>query len=166
MTRYLGPTYHGHPYLDGRTIFLDGHPLDVRRASPRDEDLQRHDPPWTKQSHPYNYDPFTIWGTPGPSAECNGTNYTDRLSQGDHAKYERLAKKHYRSGSDAYERPFDSHDCKGHLIERFLRDWHGDPELKLLRVVEYCHPYTGYQMWRLDYASPKEAKDAEKEAKK
>ncbi len=152
--KHRGPTYYGHPYLDGRTMFLDGHPLDVIERPRGDEDLgPRHDPPWTKQSHPYSYDPFTIWGEPRPSKECNGSDYTDRLDQWDSAKYARLARKHYSSDTNSYERPFDSHNCKGHLIERFLRDWYDDPKLKLLRVVEYCHPYTGYQTWRLDYAS-------------
>ena len=122
-----------------------------------DQDLTRHDPPWTKQSHPYCYDPFTIWGAPRPNKACNDTVYTDRLDQWDSAKYARLARKHYQSGESCYERPFDSHHCKGHLIERFLRDWFDDFELKLLRVVEYCSPATGYQTWRLDYTSTKDA---------
>lgn len=119
-----------------------------------DDDLMRHDPPWSKQSHPYCYDPFTIWGAPRPNKACNGTVYTDRLDQWDHAKYEQLASKHYRSG---YERPFDSYRCKGHLIEAFLRDWFDDPELKLLRVIEYCDASSGYPTWRLDYTSKKAA---------
>src|SRR5262249_1554438 len=121
-----------------------------------DADLGRHDPPWTRQSHPYCYDPITIWGAPRPSKECNGTVYTDRLDQWDRDKYARLAKKHYQSGDSCYERPFDFPQCKGHLIERFLRDWFDDPKLRLLRVVEYCSPGTGYQTWRLDYVSARE----------
>lgn len=155
MKGYYGPTYYGHPYLDGRGVFLGGHPLDARDAERGDEDLARHDPPWTKRDHPYDYDPFTIWGTPHPSNLCNNTDYVDRLRQWDGAKYDRLARKHYASGSSSYEHPFDSHDCKGSLIERFMRDWYDDPELKLLRVVEFCNPYTGDQTWRLDYHSEK-----------
>lgn len=125
--------------------------LRIRRVqSDADRDLNSHDPPWTKQSHPYCYDPFTIWGDPRPSQECNGTVYTDRLDQWDSGKYERLATKHY-SG----HRPFDSYSCKGDRIEAFLRDWFDDPGLKLLRVVEYCHPGTGFPTWRLDYVSKK-----------
>lgn len=33
--RYIGPTYYGHPYLDGRGFFPDGHPLDKRDANTR-----------------------------------------------------------------------------------------------------------------------------------
>lgn len=156
MKRYPGSTYYGHPYLDGRSIFLDGDPMRIVDDQ-GDEDLTQHDPRWTKQSHPYCYDPFTIWGRPYPDKECNGTVYTDRLDQWDSATYARLAKKHYRSGDNNYERPFDTHNCKGHLIEAFLRDWYDDPALKLLRVIEYCSPATGYQIWRLDYVSKKAA---------
>jgi hypothetical protein len=156
VKRYLGPTYYGHPYLDGRGIFPDGHPLDHVTTPRGDEDLSRHDPPWTKQSHPYCYDPLTIWGKPSPDKTCNGTVYTDRLEQWDRSKYDRLAKKHYQRGENSYAQPFDTHYCKGDLIEAFLRDWYDDPKLKLLRVIEYCHPYTGYQTWRLDYSSAKE----------
>jgi hypothetical protein len=146
-----------HDFRDGFDRHPGPHFMIVDDNVDVDQDLSmRHDPPWTKQSHPYCYDPFTIWGAPRQNPECNGTVYTDRLDQWDRGKYERLAAKHYRIG-DHGERPFDSHNCKGHLIERFLRDWFDDPELKLLRVVEYCSPATGYQTWRLDYASKKDA---------
>lgn len=154
MKGYIGPRYHGHPYLDG--VFLDNHPLDVVEDPHADADLSRSNPPRTPQTHPYAYDPFTIWGSPHPSKERHGTTYVDRLMQWDRAKYERLARKHYHSGTDNYERPFDAQHCKGYLIEAFLRDWFDDPELRLLRVVEHCHPYTGERNWNLDYASSKE----------
>jgi hypothetical protein len=146
MRRRFSPFYGPN---DGPMFFID--------AGPRgDEDLIRHDPPWTKSAHPYCYDPFTIWGEPRENKACNGTDYTDRLDQWDRAKYDQLARKHYRSGDNGYERPFDSHRCKGDLIEAFLRDWHDDPKLKLLRVIEYCNPSSGYPTWRLDYVTPKE----------
>lgn len=28
--KYSGPTYYGHPYLDGRGVFFDGQPLDEK----------------------------------------------------------------------------------------------------------------------------------------
>ncbi len=119
-----------------------------------DLDLQRSDPPRTRSTHPYSYDPFTIWGAPQAHAECTDTNWTDRLQEWDYAKYQVLAKKHYPDMS----RPFDSYNCKGTLIEQFLRDWHADPDLKLLRVIEYCNAATGYPTWRLDIQQVKKAK--------
>jgi hypothetical protein len=148
VRRYLLDPFDPDPFDPFSAVIVDDH---------ADEDLMgRHSPPWTKESHPYNYDPFTIWGRPQPDKRCNGTVYTDRLDQWDSGKYAQLARKHYRSSSNDFERPFDSHNCKGHLIEAFLRDWFDDPALQLLRVVEYCSPATGYQTWRLDYASKKE----------
>lgn len=143
------PDFHGDPY-GPHFVFMEQEDADA------DADLMRRDPPWSKRDYPYCYDPFTIWGAPRPSKECNGTVYTDRLDQWDRNKYDQLACKHYRRGDNGYERPFDSHNCKGHLIEAFLRDWFDDPNLKLLRVIEYCNPGTGYQTWRLDYRSTKE----------
>lgn len=158
MTRYLGPRYYGHPFLDGRGVFLDGNPLDdCTKDDPCcDADLQRHDPPRTKDTHPYAYDPFTIWGQPYRDPKQTGTVYADRLMQWDRAKYARLARKHYHSGSNAYEHPFESSNCKGFLIAEFLRDWFDDPSLELLRVVEHCNPYTGERNWSLSYSSSKE----------
>lgn len=120
-----------------------------------DADLQRCDPPRTKQSHPYCYDPFTIWGEPRPSAVCNGSVFTDRLEQCDRAKYVHLMHKHYRCGESDYVHPFALDNCQGRLIQAFLRDWFDDPKLRLLRVVEYCNQGTGYPTWSLDYHSVK-----------
>jgi hypothetical protein len=51
--RYLGPTYYGHPYLDGRGFFLDGHPLDDSAAQCSAEDLtSSSDPLRDKQPYP------------------------------------------------------------------------------------------------------------------
>jgi len=122
-----------------------------RKDSNRDVDLPRHHPRRTKQTHPYAYDPFTIWGQPSPNPKRNGSTYVDRLIQWDRAKYERLARKHYHSGGSSYMQPFNSQSCKGHLIEAFLRDWFDDPTLELLRVVEHCNPFTGERTWSLDY---------------
>lgn len=118
----------------------------------RDSDLDRRDPPRRKHDHnyTYSYDPFTIWGHAGPNERCNGSEWTDRLWEFDYSKAERLAARIY-----AGARPFDNHSCRGDLVEQFLREWHEDPVLELLRVIEYCNPSTGYPTWRLDYHSPK-----------
>lgn len=126
----------------------------VRRAPRRgpepDADLMRRDPPYKKAAHPYTYCPFTIWGKPFPNEKCNGSEYTDRLDAWDRTKYAKLASVYYLNQS-----PFNSHNCKGHLIEAFLRDWYDDPKLQLLRVIEYCNRSTGYPTWRLDFITSK-----------
>jgi hypothetical protein len=54
MKRYLGPTYYGHPYLDGRGVFLDGHPLD-HAGTPREDldSLETPPPESAKRANPY-----------------------------------------------------------------------------------------------------------------
>lgn len=111
-----------------------------------DHDLTRSKPPRDKSRYSYSYDPFTIWGPPFPNKECNGSDYTDRLEQWDYDKYNRLAKEIYKDA-----RPFDSYHCRGDLIEKFLRAYHGNETIKLLRVIEYCNWSSGYPTWRLDY---------------
>jgi hypothetical protein len=126
------------------------------RPNDDDADLIRHSPVWTKAGHPYAYDPFTIWGAPQPDARCNGSTYTDRMEQHDRKRYHALAERHYRGGDPVtYHRPFDSHRCRGDLIEQFLREWEGDPDLTLIRVIEYCDVSNGYPTWRLDYVTSK-----------
>lgn len=123
-----------------------------------DRDLSRSDPLRSKRSHPYAYDPFTIWGKPAEHKECNGSVYTDRMEQWDYTKYRQLCQKHYRAGESTYFRPFDNHNCRGDLIQAFMRDYFDDPTIRLLRVIEYCNWSTGYPTWRLDYVTTKESK--------
>lgn len=115
-----------------------------------DADLQRQDPPRTRMTHPYSYDPFTIWGKAEPDPCCNGSDYTDRLEEWDYKKFHEIAKETYVGGA----RPFNSQDCRGDLIEKFLRRYHNAPDLKLLRVIEYCNQSSGYPVWRLNYVTP------------
>lgn len=130
-----------------------GNPIvDDLRPTP-DSDLQRHDPPRSRISHPYSFDPHTIWGKPFPDRRCNATDYTDRLEQWDYAKYTRLIQKICASGA----RPFDGYNCRGDLIEQFLREYHDDPTIKLLRVIAECNVATGYPLWRLDYRTERRA---------
>lgn len=98
----------------------------------------------TKQSHPYSYDPITLYRD--FDAKPTGTIYTDRLLQWDIAKHNTLCEKHFGNrGQD-----WDGRSPK--LIEAFLRDWCEDQGLQLCAVIEYCNVATGYPTWRLDYA--------------
>lgn len=127
------------------------------RARQRDEadaDLDRQDPPRGRYSHPYSYDPFTIWGEPKPDPRCNGSDWTDRLEEWDHKKFHELAKEIYVGNA----RPFNSLNCRGELIEKFLRRYYDEPKLELLRVIEFCNQSSGYPLWRLDYVMPAKAK--------
>jgi hypothetical protein len=117
----------------------------------RDADLQRHDPPRTKASDPYSFDPYTIWGFAGPNPQCNATDWTDRLWEWNYAKCERLTKEVYPPGS----MPFSDYGCRGDLIQEFLRRYHDDESIVLLRVIAYCNASNGFPLWRLDYKTSK-----------
>ncbi len=122
-----------------------------------DSDLGRQDPPRSKhnRNYTYAYDPFTIWGAPRAHKECNGSDYTDRLEQFDRPKYHRLIEEIYKP---EHCQIFSEHHCRGDLIEKFLRAYHDDESIKLLRVIEYCNWSTGYPTWRMDYVTTKVAK--------
>lgn len=105
------------------------------------------EPRRTKASHPYSYDPITLFDSGG---KPNATDYTDRLFQFDHEKYTRLREKHMPNTR------WDNSPVAS--IEAFLRDYHGRPALKLCKVIEYCNQSNGYPVWRLDYFYEENAK--------
>jgi len=96
----------------------------------------------SKLTHPYNYDPILQWQG---GAEPNGTVYTDRLWQWDHAKHDQLCKTHFGDAAQYWDRRSPE------AIEAFLRDYLGDPGLALCVVTEHCNQATGFPLWRLDY---------------
>ena len=108
-----------------------------------DSDLQRCDPPRTKRTHPYSYDPFTVWG--GPSKKCTGSVYTDRMSCWKPDAYREIGDRIFGKGR------WFGEGCNGQKIEQFLQEYNENPRLRLLRVVEYCNASSGYPTWRLDY---------------
>ena len=116
----------------------------------RDADLGfQHSPRHTKQSHPYSYDPFTIYG--GPDTRANGSCYTDRLYQWDRAKTERIGKEVFGDGF------WFGPNMDPDKVQTFLRRWHDDDTLVLTRVAEFCDG-GGYPTWLLVWYSPKSQK--------
>lgn len=97
----------------------------------------------TKHSHPYSYDPITLYIN--SVVKPTGTIYTDRLLQWDRSKHDSLCEKHFGDSGQLWDarRP--------EKIEAFLRDWCEDQGLQLCAVIEYCNAASGYPTWRLDY---------------
>ena len=92
----------------------------------------------TKATHPYNYDPFTMWR--GPGKPDYGV-YTDRLFQWDYKKHDALCIKHFGNRSQYWDhRNTDK-------IQAFLRDYFNMPDLVLCEVQEHCNQATGYPVW-------------------
>lgn len=100
--------------------------------------------PRTKMSHPYSYDPFTVWR--GDGAATNGV-YTDRLLQWGFDKHNALCQKHFGERSQYWA------DREPEKIQDFLRDYLGDPALVLVEVVEHCNQATGFPLWYLAFRS-------------
>lgn len=151
------PVRRIHPFSNMGPVRFGGNPEDFlifAYEDPEvDADLNRSDPPRSKRGWPYSYDPFTIWGEPSQHKDCNTSDYTDRLSEWDHNKYERIAAEVYKVDGEP-QFPFREHNCRGDLIEKFLQRYYDNPRIKLLRVVEYCNSSTGFTTYRLDYNNP------------
>jgi len=95
----------------------------------------------TKYTNPYDYDPITIF-----HKEDSKTGvYSDRLSQWDHEKYNRLCKKHFGNIGQYWDKR------EPEKVEAFLRDYIGKQNLMLCNIVEYCNVATGYPVWYFGY---------------
>lgn len=128
----LGEEVHYH---NGMVWYGSGHGYRDEHGKP----IKR-----TPITHPYSYDGFVTYKV-HDDTEANNTIYTDRLLQWDWDKHNELCKKHFgNEGQYWSERSPDK-------IEAFLRDWCDDPELILVRVMQYCNQATGYPLWRLDF---------------
>lgn len=110
-----------------------------------DDDLTKSEPPRNKFTHPYSYDPFTVWGRKHPGA--NGTVYSDRLRSED---FNSLAKEYFPRGV-----PWE----QGEAVEALLRKYTGDDELEVTRVIEYCNSSSGNPLWRIDFINGKSGKN-------
>lgn len=96
----------------------------------------------TKSEYPYSYDGFVTYRN-GDNSEVNGTIYSDRISQQDYSKTERLKKKHFGDTSDYYS------NANPKKIESFLSEYL-DRDIKLILIMEYCNVSSGYPVWRFD----------------
>jgi len=96
----------------------------------------------TKHDSPYSYDPYVIMGVPG--AKYKHADYSDRLRQWDSDKYQKLVERHFKKGQRFDNTTID-------IIEKFLKDYHDDPGLKLVMVAEGANQATGYPYWIFFY---------------
>jgi hypothetical protein len=95
-----------------------------------------------KSEYPYSYDGFVTYRN-GENSEANCTIYSDRMIR--EKEYEELSTRHFGGGGQMF------FNRSGKKIEKFLRDWFDDPELKLIFVMEYCNVSNGYPLWRFDF---------------
>jgi hypothetical protein len=96
----------------------------------------------TKTSNPHDYDGHVIWRG-GRNDSINGCDYTDRLQQWDADKFSRCCKAHM-DGVRWDNAPPEQ-------VQAFLRDYHVDPGLRLIAIMEWCNQSSGYPVWSLHY---------------
>ena len=121
--------------INGERFRLDDRPVDEF-----DRPVER-----TKAEYPYSYDGFVVWRG-GSNGQVTNTIYTDRLLGWDYDKHNRLCQRHFGDERQYWNRR------EPEKIEAFLRDWTGNPRLRLILIMEYCNWMSGYPAWRLDYA--------------
>jgi len=110
----------------------------------------RHgEPRRTRDSHPYNYDPFMVCGH---DQKTNGGDYSDRLYEWNYEKAKACAEKHLCGVSEFRNLA---------KVEAFLRDYHDQPELNLAYVIQMCNVSNGYPVWYFGYNLPSKDKDHE-----
>jgi len=113
----------------------------------KDDGLQRHWPARTKMTHPYSYDPIVSYHDAGVTP--NASVYSDRMQGWDSAKYTRCVETHF--GKTGYGSGWSN----SKNVLAFMRDYIGDPELKLCKVIEMCNVSNGFPVWLITYASNK-----------
>lgn len=96
----------------------------------------------TKATHPYSYDPFTMWRGP---VEPDGSVYTDRLMQWDNKKHDELCLKHFGDTGQYWSQR------RTGQIQEFLRDYLDAPNLVLCEVQEHCNQSNGFPCWYFSY---------------
>lgn len=90
--------------------------------------------------YPYSYDPFVTFRN-GENEEINDTVYSDRLFQWDSQKYNKLCKKHFGNEGQYFDGRSPS------IIEKFLQDYYGNKNLKLILIEQGCNVSSGYPYW-------------------
>lgn len=96
----------------------------------------------TKASHPYSYDPFTIWRGKGTA---DGSVYTDRLFSWGPEKHDRLCEKHFGDSGQHWA------GRAPEAIEAFLRDYLEAPQLQVCEIHEHCNVGNGFPCWYLAF---------------
>jgi hypothetical protein len=99
----------------------------------------------TPEAYPYAHD-FFVQERVGKNEEATSVVYSDRLLDFDYAKTRKLLVKHFKDtgideGGDRYDRRSAAR------IEGFLREWYGDPGLRVILVMKGCNVASGHPVW-------------------
>ena len=93
-----------------------------------------------KAKYPYSYSPYVQYRN-GDNEEITNTVYSDRLYQWDPQKFNSLCRKYFGNTGQSFGTKPNS------LIEKFLADYFGNPNLKLIVKMEGANMSSGYPYW-------------------
>jgi hypothetical protein len=95
----------------------------------------------TPEKCPYSYDGFITYRN-GENKEANHTIYSDRIHNSE--KYVKACEEVFgNSGQMFFNR-------KPEDIEKMLRIFYDDKDLKLIFVMQYCNVSSGFPLWRFE----------------
>lgn len=94
----------------------------------------------TKHTHPYSYEPFTLYGGRADITDTQNA-YSDRLFQWDSDKFNKACIEVWGNKGQRFDNRTSSE------IEQFLRIYTGNGKLKLVWVVQECNVSNGYPVW-------------------
>lgn len=93
----------------------------------------------TKQSHPYSYDAFYIWGGDEARRLNASCDYTDRYWQQNYDRMQSIMKE--------MRCRFDEMGPK--QLQKFVDKWHGAGKFKAVALGECCNFSSGYPIWMI-----------------
>lgn len=108
----------------------------------------------SKREYPYSFSDYVRWAK-YPNRKGSDFNlqegqshqaaYSDHMASGDRAHFDKCFAEHLPIGSGGFRHGSNS------AIQNFLRAYHRDEKLELLRIVDGCNSHSGFEVWRFDF---------------
>lgn len=119
----------------------------LRLAEPRRRRVMG-EPDWVdprrtrgKIAHPYSYDAYYLWKSRARDMAGSGSDYSDRLAQGNSAKFTEACRMVPGKGFNQYTRAEAS---------LFLTTYFGRP-MRAVALIESCNVSSGHPCWVFQY---------------
>lgn len=113
------------------------------RAYIGEDVLTYHIPPRTSWSHPYSFDPETLFDTGEKHVDAA---WHDRMQQWDYTKFNDCLK---RAGDVSGELHFRWNDRS--QVTKLMRLYNNDPKLTVTKVTKTVNMSSGYPIWIIYY---------------
>jgi hypothetical protein len=111
----------------------------------------------SKREYPYNFSDYVRWVNSkyrGRTNPCTivleegkrlDTSYTDHLASWNREHFDACFAKSLPIGSGGFR------SGSAIAIQAFLRDYHRDENLELVKIVDCCNQASGFEIWRFDF---------------